>query len=200
MVSVVTGQSPLPAVDASWTLFLDRDGVINVEKPMDYVRNWDEFQFNPGVKEALKILSGIFGKIIVVTNQRGVGKGLMTESDLKDIHENMISEVTKKGGRIDKVYYAPDPNDDAPRRKPSPQMGLEAMQEYPGIDPQKGFMVGNTFSDMEFGRNIGVKTVFLPTTRSEPPLPHPLVDFLYPDLLTLAKAFRDAINRPSKQL
>lgn len=181
-------QSALPRVDHSWALFLDRDGVINVEKPMDYVRNWDEFQFNPGVLEAMGLFSRLFGRIVVVTNQRGVGKGLMTEQDLLDIHDRMTSEVAAVGGHIDRIYYAPDLHDDSPRRKPSPIMGQEAMQDFAEIDSARSFMVGNTFSDMEFGRNIGVHTVFLPTTRQEPPMPHPLVDFLYPDLLSFARA------------
>ena len=85
----------MPRVDRSWTLFLDRDGVINVEKPMDYVRAWEEFQFNPGVLKALKLLNGLFGRIVVVTNQRGVGKGLMTEQDLLDIHDRMTEEIVR---------------------------------------------------------------------------------------------------------
>jgi D-glycero-D-manno-heptose 1,7-bisphosphate phosphatase len=188
----MTERQGLPRVDRSWTLFLDRDGVINVEKPMDYVRVWEEFQFNPGVLKALKLLNGLFGRIVVVTNQRGVGKGLMTEQDLLDIHDRMTEEIVRTGGRIDRVYYAPDEHDDSPRRKPSPLMGQEAMQDFAEIDPKRSFMVGNTFSDMEFGRNIGAGTIFLPTTRSEPPMPHPLVDYLFPDLLAVAKAFDKA--------
>ena len=186
----------LPRIDRSWALFLDRDGVINVEKPMDYVRNWTEFQFNPGVLEALRAFSGLFGRIVVVTNQRGVGKGLMTEQDLLDIHDKMTEEIVHAGGHIDRIYYAADLHDDGPRRKPGPQMGLEAMQDFAEINPARSIMVGNTFSDMEFGRNIGALTVFLPTTREEPPMPHPLVDFLFPDLLALARA----INAPGSQL
>ena len=187
---VNTEMPALPVVDKQWTLFLDRDGVINVEKPMDYIRNWDEFQFNPGALGALKIFNALFGRIVVVTNQRGVGKGWMTEEDLIDIHDRMVVEINAAGGRIDRIYYAPEMTDDSPRRKPSPAMGLEAIADFPEIDVTRSFMVGNTFSDMEFGRNLGAKTVFLPTTRSEPPMPHPLVDFLYPDLLELAKAFK----------
>ena len=185
-------QDQLPIIDPTWTLFLDRDGVINVEKPMDYVRNWDEFQFNPGVLEALRAFSPLFGRIVVVTNQRGVGKGLMTEDDLNDIHTHMLAEIVQNGGRIDRIYYAPDLTDDGARRKPLPAMGQEAMRDFPEIDPARSIMIGNTFSDMEFGRNIGAQTIFLPTTRQAPPMPHPLVDYLLPDLLAVARAFRQA--------
>jgi D-glycero-D-manno-heptose 1,7-bisphosphate phosphatase len=182
----------LPAVNKEWTLFLDRDGVINVEKPMDYVRNWEEFQFNPGVLDAMRIFNQLFGRILVVTNQRGVGKGYMTEQDLLDVHDKMLQKIIKHGGRIDKIYYAPELEDDGPRRKPNPTMGLEAMQDFSDIRIEKSFMIGNTFSDMEFGRNVGAGTIFLPTTRTEPPMPHPLVDFLFPDLLAAAKGFQQA--------
>ena len=77
-------------INKDWTLFLDRDGVINKKIENNYVRNWSQFEFIEGVIEALKILRNIFGKIIIVTNQRGIGKGLMTENDLYKIHENMI--------------------------------------------------------------------------------------------------------------
>jgi histidinol-phosphate phosphatase family protein len=189
-------EAKLPPVDRGWTLFLDRDGVINVEKPMDYVRNWEEFQFNAGVLEAFRMFRGHFGRVFVVTNQRGVGKGLMTEADLLDIHEKMTAKVILAGGHIDKIYYAPDLTDDGPRRKPSPLMGQEAIRDFPEVDPARSLMVGNTFSDMEFGRNLGAHTVFLPTTRPEPPMPHPLVDYIFPDLLTFARA----INGPTSQL
>ena len=74
-------------INKDWTLFLDRDGVINKKIENDYVRNWSQFEFIEGVIEALKILRNIFGKIIIVTNQRGIGRGLMTENDLHEIHK-----------------------------------------------------------------------------------------------------------------
>jgi histidinol phosphatase-like enzyme len=71
----------LPVIDTSWTLFIDRDGVINQEKKEDYILNWNEFKFYDGVKQAMEIFNKKFGVIVVVTNQRGIGKGLMTEDD-----------------------------------------------------------------------------------------------------------------------
>ena len=95
----------LKSVDKSWTLFLDRDGVINHEKKNDYIRNWDEFRFYDGVKEAMIIFAERFGKIFIVSNQRGVGKQLMTEDDLTDIHNNLKAEIVSAGGRIDSIYF-----------------------------------------------------------------------------------------------
>src|SRR5262245_8538589 len=95
----------LQQANSQWTLFLDRDGVINYEKPGDYVYNWNEFIFYEGVPEALKLLGGIFGLMIMVTNQRGVGKGLMTEEDLHEIHNRMLGAIKTAGGTIDRIYF-----------------------------------------------------------------------------------------------
>jgi D-glycero-D-manno-heptose 1,7-bisphosphate phosphatase len=157
----------LKNIDKSWTLFLDRDGVINHEKHKDYIHTWDEFVFYGGVQEAMKIFSSIFGHILVVTNQKGVGKGVTRIEDLELIHHNMTAAIGAAGGRIDKVYFCADLEDDSPNRKPNPGMGLQAKKDFAAIDFRKAIMVGNTLSDMAFGRNLGVKTVFLPTTRPE---------------------------------
>jgi D-glycero-D-manno-heptose 1,7-bisphosphate phosphatase len=154
-------------IDKSWTLFLDRDGVINHEKHKDYIHTWDEFVFYDGVKEAMQIFNHMFGPIVVVTNQKGVGKGVTRAGDLALIHSNMMEAVEAAGGRIDKVYFCADLEDSSPNRKPNPGMGLQAKNDFEAIDLEKAIMVGNTLSDMEFGRNLGIKTVFLPTTRPE---------------------------------
>ncbi len=154
-------------IDKSWTLFLDRDGVINHEKHMDYIHTWDEFVFYDGVKEALKIFNHVFGHIVVVTNQKGVGKGVTRAEDLAEIHQNMIEAIEAAGGRIDKVYFCADLEESSPNRKPNPGMGLQAKTDFEAIDLTKAIMIGNTMSDMEFGRNLGIKTIFLPTTRPE---------------------------------
>jgi len=92
-------------IHQNWTLFLDRDGVINKRKIGDYIKIIDEFEFLPDVKEALSILAKYFNKIIIVTNQQGIGKGIMTEDDLRDIHKYMLEEILKSGGRIDAIYH-----------------------------------------------------------------------------------------------
>src|SRR6187402_2725033 len=91
-------------VDKSWTLFLDRDGVINDEIVGSYITEWDEFRFCDGALEALRTLNEVFGNIVIVTNQRGVGRGLMSFETLKDISTRMTAAVAEAGGRIDKVY------------------------------------------------------------------------------------------------
>jgi D-glycero-D-manno-heptose 1,7-bisphosphate phosphatase len=184
----------LKEIDGTWTLFLDRDGVINYEKHKDYIHTWEEFKFYEGVKEAIAIFSGIFRHIIVVTNQRGVGKGLTLLSDLELIHQNMISELEKAGGRIDGLYYCPELDETSPNRKPNPGMGLQAVKDHPSIYLSKAIMIGNTLSDMQFGRNLGVKTIFLPTTRPEVDLTDERIDAVYPSLLAFANDLARSMN------
>ena len=91
----------LSKIDKSWTLFLDRDGVINVEKKDSYVLNIAEFIFSEGVQQAIKLLSEIFGLILIVSNQRGVSKGVMSLDDLHDVHAYMLEEIN----RLNDVLY-----------------------------------------------------------------------------------------------
>ena len=182
----------LPAVDNTWTLFIDRDGVINHEKKEDYILNWEEFAFYDGVKQAMKILNNKFGVIVLVTNQRGVGKGLMSLDDLNDIHQNMTKEIEAADGRIDHIYFCTSLDNDHPNRKPKAVMALLAKEHYPQIDFNKAMMVGNKPSDMQFGRNAAIKTVFVATTNPEVPFPNPLIDFRYNNLLEFALAIEQA--------
>ncbi len=149
-------------IDKSWTLFLDRDGVINKRLVDDYVKSWDEFQFLDHVPETIAQCSAWFGTIVVVTNQQGIGKGLMSDADLNNIHNKMIAEIELKGGRIDKVYYCPKLKDEILNcRKPLPFMGLEAKKDFPVIDFNKSVMVGDSISDMEFGEALGMQNIFI---------------------------------------
>ena len=178
----------LPLINHSWTLFLDRDGVINHEKDKDYIHTWNEFKFYDGVTEAIKILSSTFKRIVIITNQKGVGKGLTKLEDLHTIHANMKQEIEAAGGHIDAIFYCSDLEDDSPFRKPNPGMGLQAVKQFPDIDLKKTIMVGNSISDMEFGRNLGVYTIFLPTTRPEVDLQDERIDSVYTNLFEFAEA------------
>ena len=176
----------LSQINISWALFLDRDGVINHEKEMDYVYNYDEFIFYDRVHEAMNIFNAVFGRIIVVTNQRGVGKGLMTEETLSEIHEEMTNDITSSGGRIDGIYYSTALDNIHPDRKPNHGMALKAMEDFPEIKMARSIMIGNNLSDMEFGRNAGMFTILLKTTISVPQLPDPLIDLAFEDLYEFA--------------
>lgn len=178
----------LKAINKSWTLFLDRDGVINVDKVGSYIFNADEFVFLPGAPDFFKKLSDLFGRIIVVTNQRGVGRGLMTEKDLAGIHDKMVTAIEAIGGKIDGIYFAPAIVNNDPLRKPNPGMAFQAQQDFPDIDLSKSIMIGNKHSDMLFGKNAGMYTVFVATTNPEVPFPHPDIDMRVELLQDFAKA------------
>ncbi len=172
--------------DKSWTLFLDRDGVINHEKYQDYIYRPEEFSFYEGVPEAMKIFRQLFGRLILVTNQRGVEKGLMTVQDLEDVHSHMQQQLGNWNAALDAIYFCSSLDDNHPNRKPQPGMALLAKEDFPEIDFNKSIMVGNNLSDMYFGRNAGMKTVFVQTTHPELPLPHPAIDLACKDLLNFA--------------
>ena len=149
-------------IDKSWTLFLDRDGVINVRLIDDYVKNINEFEFIPGVLDAFKIFSGKFGRIIIVTNQQGVGKSLMTLDDVNKVHDYMLKEIENQKGRVDKIYVCPQLKSDPDNfRKPSPRMAYMAQHDFPEIDFEKSIMIGDSNSDIEFGRNAGMFTILI---------------------------------------
>lgn len=147
-------------VSKEWTLFLDRDGVINKRIPDSYVQFPEEFVFIKGVCETIAQCSGIFGNIFVVTNQQGIGKGLMSESNLSDVHRYMLDHIEGAGGKISAVYFAPQlASENSIMRKPNPGMGLKAKEEFPEIDFTKAIMIGDSNSDIEFGKKLGMKTV-----------------------------------------
>lgn len=181
-----------PMIDKTWTLFLDRDGVVNNEIVGSYVTDWSEFEFCDGALAALQSLAEVFGNIVIVSNQRGVGRGIMSLDNLKDIHGRMVDAVTNEGGRIDKVYACTAVSDTDHNRKPNVGMALQAREDFPEIDFKRSIIVGNSPSDMEFGKKVAMRTVFL-TTKHEPyELPNDLVDEQYPNLLSWAKSLAPA--------
>lgn len=139
------------------TLLLDRDGVINRLRPNDYVKCWEEFEFLPGIFDALKKWNAHFKHIFVVTNQRGVGKDVMTEKALVEIHQRMVEEIELRGGRIDKIYYCTALTEEDNRRKPGNGMFLDILKDYPNVNPNTCLMIGDSESDMEFAKNCGIK-------------------------------------------
>ena len=181
-------------IDSSWTLFLDRDGVINVEKPGTYVLNVNEFAFLDKSEQAIQMLSKIFGLILVATNQRSVAKELLTLNDLHDIHGYMVEEVMKTQGRIDKIYFCADMDDESPNRKPNPGMALQAKKDFTQIDFSKSIMVGNNLSDMRFARNAGMHSVFIASTQPATRFPHELIDARFNSLFEFALALQQLIK------
>ena len=145
------------------TLFLDRDGVINRWLPGDYVRTWEQFVFLPGILECLRLWTQKFKHIIIVSNQRGVGKGKMTQAELDGVHERMLAEIRQAGGRIDGIYTCTAVDEDDPRRKPNPGLFEEARRDWPDITPERSLMLGDSQYDRDFARNCGMDFVLIET-------------------------------------
>lgn len=142
-------------------IFLDRDGVINKKAPdKGYITSWDNFQFLPGVLKALAKISQSSYKIFIVTNQRGISRGIMSEDALKNIHNNMITEIRNNGGRIDEIYYCPHGNNECTCRKPLPGMLDNAKSDY-NISLEESWVVGDSITDIKAGKARECKTIYI---------------------------------------
>ena len=160
--AVLKASDAVLASDAD-TFFLDRDGVINRWLPGDYVRSWEMFAFLPGILECLRKWAAHFKHIILVSNQRGVGKGKMTQEELDAVHARVLSEIEAAGGRIDAIYTCTELDKDHPMRKPQPGMFLAACRDFPDIAPERSLMLGDSDSDREFAANCGMPFVRMDT-------------------------------------
>ena len=149
------------------TLLLDRDGTINVHLIGDYVKNWDDFEFIPGVLEAMPRFAQHFKHIFIVTNQRGIGKGYYSESALEDIHVRMVEEINKAGGRIDGIYYSTSLTEDDIRRKPGRGMYDDILRDFPDVEPAKTLMIGDGDVDYFFAQNCCIDFVRVDSLKKE---------------------------------
>ncbi len=148
-------------------VFFDRDGVINERIKGGYVRNWDEFVLSPDLGNVLQQVRAKGYLAVIITNQRGVGREIMTEKDLLKLHEQLQAHLsTAFGVKFDDIYYSTDLSNDSPRRKPSPAMLLEAAEKW-DIDLASSWMVGDSTSDIIAGKQAGTKTVYLVTKHTD---------------------------------
>lgn len=141
---------------AAMTIFLDRDGTINRKRPEgDYVKSWDEFEFLPGALAGLRrIAADTKGRVICVTNQRGIARNRMTEDALTDIHKRMVQAVHEAGGRIDAIYYCPHESG-CDCRKPLTGLFQRACRDFPDIVLNDSLIVGDAISDMLPASKLG---------------------------------------------
>ncbi len=155
---------PVPAV------FLDRDGVINVDSDA-YVKSWDEFSFRPDALEALRRLHEANVEVYIITNQAGVGRGLFTEAALRDILLRLRLEVRRAGGLIHGIEYCPHSPDAGCRcRKPGIGNLLKAATKY-GLQLQRSVFVGDSCGDINAAHAAGCTSIFLTTRAEMPPGP-----------------------------
>jgi len=143
-------------------IFLDRDGVINQTPPAhDYVKDWTEFKFLPGVVEILQKMNQNGYQLFIITNQRGIARGLMKEEDLAAIHNRMQKELAEKGVIIAGIYYCPhDDADECDCRKPKPGLLFRAARDH-YLDLTKTIFIGDSESDVQAGQAAGCRTILL---------------------------------------
>lgn len=143
-------------------VFLDRDGVINRKLPEGvYVSDWSRFEWLPGAVEAIGRMNRAGLTVILITNQRGIALGLYTEAGLNQIHSAMRAELAEHGARVDAIYYCPHDKDECKCRKPDIGLFEQAMKDFPGIDARNSVVIGDSLSDIEAGRRLGMKTIFI---------------------------------------
>lgn len=154
-------------------LFMDRDGVINKDPggwtEHGYVTDWKDFHFLPGSLEALKILKEENIKVIIISNQGGVSRGLFTNDKLNEIDSLMIKRIQESGGDIKESFYCPHSSaDNCSCRKPQPGLLEMAVKKY-DIDPKKTFFIGDDKRDVIAGKSIGCKTALVLSGKSSNP-------------------------------
>lgn len=166
-------------------VLLDRDGVINRERP-DYVRHWAEFEFLPGALQALRRLATLDWPVLVISNQSAVGRGLTTLDAVADIHRRMTAAVAAAGGRIDAVFVCPHhPNDGCACRKPRSGLLRQAAAAF-GLRLVDCYFIGDALSDLLAARAVGSRPILVQSGLQGPRLPQLLKDEpdvpLLPDL------------------
>jgi len=141
---------------------MDRDGVVNEKMPEGrYVASWADFHLLPGVAEAIGRLNRAGLRVLVVSNQRGVALGLYSRADVEAIHARLQEVLKGRGARVDGFYFCPHQKGQCNCRKPLPGLFEQAVAEFPQIDAETSAMIGDSLSDIEFGRRLGMTTLFI---------------------------------------
>ena len=184
-------------MDTNKAVFLDRDGVITQDPP-HYAHRLDQIALIESSESAIKMLNEAQFKVIVITNQSGVAKGLYTENDIEIFNNGMIEQLKQVNAHIDAIYYCPHHPEakvqeyriDCDCRKPKPGMLIEGRKKY-NIDFKSSFLVGDKWSDIEAGRSMGCKTILVKTGHGllEYENKKYPVDFVAADLLDAVQNF-----------
>jgi D-glycero-D-manno-heptose 1,7-bisphosphate phosphatase len=152
----------IPKLGAVRTVFLDRDGVINQKLPEgEYISCWDEFQLLPGADGAIAALNRSGRRVLVVSNQRGVALGLYDLKDVDEIHRKLQERLKEVGAHVDRFYYCPHDKDECDCRKPKTGMFEQAFRDFPDADAEHSLMIGDSLSDMEAARALGMRAIFI---------------------------------------
>jgi len=160
--SGVTDANGNSTPSALHTVFLDRDGVLNEKMPEGhYVTCWEEFRPLPGVPEAIARLNRAGVRVIVVSNQRGVALGHYTVADVQTIHSEFQKLLNAAGAHVDGFYFCPHEKHSCTCRKPGPGLFEQARAQFPEIAAETSVMIGDSLSDIEFGRRLGMRSVLI---------------------------------------
>jgi D-glycero-D-manno-heptose 1,7-bisphosphate phosphatase len=144
-------------------VFLDRDGVI-IQNRSAYVRCWEDVEFLPVALQALYLLSQSAYKIIIITNQSAVGRGIISMAQANEINDLIIQQISEAGGRVDGLYVCPhSPSENCPCRKPKPGLILQAAEELM-IDLKTSYMIGDALTDLQAGQAAGIPNNILVKT------------------------------------
>lgn len=171
MIMQMCDRSKAESIDTLTTVFLDRDGVINEKMPEgEYVRSSGDFRLLPGVPQAIARLNRAKLRVLIVSNQRGIALGLYTTKDVEVIHSALQKMLAVHGAHIDGFYFCPHDREACQCRKPLLGMFEEAQNDFIGISGSQSVMIGDTKSDVEFGRNAGMRTILIHSPKTDPAL------------------------------
>jgi D-glycero-D-manno-heptose 1,7-bisphosphate phosphatase len=158
----VTDSVDSPLTRKVRTVFLDRDGVLNQKMPEgQWVTRWADFHVLPGVPETIAKLNEAGLRVIVVSNQRGIALGRFSSTDVEAIHTAFQKLIKTHGAHVDAFFFCPHDRLECNCRKPLPGMFEQARGEFPEISATTSAMIGDSLPDVEFGRRLGMLTVFI---------------------------------------
>jgi D-glycero-D-manno-heptose 1,7-bisphosphate phosphatase len=158
----VSNPIPPPSSRTLTTVFLDRDGVVNEKMPEGhYVTRWSEFRLLPGVPDAIGRLNRAGLRVVVVSNQRGIALGFYTAADVEAIHSTLQKVLAAQDAHVDAFFYCPHDKKQCNCRKPLPGLFEQAVAAFPEIQAASSVMIGDSLSDIEFGRRLGIRTIFI---------------------------------------
>ena len=165
---------------ANKAVFLDRDGTI--AEDVGYCQSPETFKLFHTTAEAIKLLNEYGFKVIVITNQSGIGRGYFTEETLSEIHQKMKGELAENGAYVDAIYWCPHhPRDNCDCRKPKPALIFRALQDF-GIELKSSCVIGDQPSDIELGRNVGCRNILIASSAFDNAASK--ADITVPDLLS----------------
>ncbi len=168
-------------------VFFDRDGIVNESPGPGYVERAADFHIHPAFLEALRVACERAYVTVIVTNQRGVGLGIMTETELVAIHKKLLDVIEREGLALTDIFSCTADDNAHPNRKPNPGMLLEAAEKH-GLDLSKSWMIGDSERDITAGIRAGCRTILV-----APLDQHSAADYRVSDMAACATLLREVL-------